>query len=99
VVRKQKEKQLQEQEEQEEQRIKDALAMHKRDSDKEHKDPTLPWDAFVTDLLRPQRPQRIRHEPARDCYYTAKEAKAGDPLLVNDPAEKTTDSEDNLADS
>jgi len=53
----------------------------------------------VTDLLRPQRPQRIRHEPARDCYYTAKEAEAGDPLLVDDPAEKTTDSEDDPADS
>jgi len=53
----------------------------------------------VTNLLRPQQLQRIRHELARDCYYTAKEAKAGDPLLVDDPTEKTTDSKDNPVDS
>ena len=72
--------------------------MHKKDLDKEHRDPILPQDTSVTDLLWPQRLQHIRHEPARDCYYTAKEAKAGDPLLVNDPAEKTTNSEDNPVD-
>jgi hypothetical protein len=42
MVQKQKEKQLQEQEEQKEQHIKDAFAMHKKDLDKEHKDPILP---------------------------------------------------------
>jgi hypothetical protein len=52
----------------------------------------------VTDILQPQRPQRIKREPARDCYYTAEEAEAGDPLLVDDPAEKITDSEDDLVD-
>jgi hypothetical protein len=35
---------------------------------------------------------------AKDCYYTAKEAKARDPLVVKDPAKETTDSEDNFAD-
>jgi len=32
--------------------------------------------------------------PVSDCYYIAKEAEAGDPLLVDNPAETTTDSED-----
>jgi len=64
--------------------------VHEEDSNKEN--------ASVTDLLRLQRPQRIKREPARDCYYTAEEAEAGDPLLVDDPAEKTTDSKDDPAD-
>jgi hypothetical protein len=71
--------------------------VYRGDSDEKHRDPTLPWDASVTDLLRPQRLQHIKREPARDCYYTAEEAEAGD-LLVDDPAEKTTDSEDDPAD-
>ena len=49
----------------------------------------------MTDHLRPQRIKRL---PAKDCYYTVEEAEAGDPLVVKDPAEKTTDSEDDLAD-
>ena len=49
----------------------------------------------MTDHLRPQRIKRLL---AKDCYYTVEEAEAGDPLVVEDPAEKTTDSEDDLAD-
>jgi hypothetical protein len=45
----------------------------------------------VIDYLQPQ---RIKRKPASDCYYTAEEAKAGDPLLVDNPTETTTDSED-----
>jgi hypothetical protein len=45
----------------------------------------------VTDHLWPQ---PIKRKPVRDCYYTAEEAEAGDPLLVDNPTETTTDSED-----
>jgi hypothetical protein len=45
----------------------------------------------VTDHLQPQ---RIKRKPVRDCYYTAEEAEAGDPLLVNNPIETTADFED-----
>jgi hypothetical protein len=87
VLRKQKEKQLKEQEEQE-QDIEDVITTHSGDPFEEDQDPRMEWGA---DQLRPQ---RIKCKPVRDCYYTAEEAEAGDPLLVEDPAEKTTDSED-----
>jgi hypothetical protein len=38
--------------------------------------------------------QYIKCRPVRDCYYTAEEAEAEDPLLVDNPAETTTDSKD-----
>jgi hypothetical protein len=35
---------------------------------------------------------------ARDCYFTAKEAKAGDPCVVEDFVEQTIEFEDDLVD-
>ena len=79
---------LKEQEEnQREQDIEVAIDVHQGDLDEEH-----------GDLLRPQRPQRIKRQPARDCYFTAEEAEAGDPHVVENPAEETTESENDLAD-
>jgi hypothetical protein len=49
----------------------------------------------VTGLLRLQRTKRLL---ARDCYFIAKEAEAGDPCVVADPAKQTIDSKDDLAD-
>jgi uncharacterized protein YqfA (UPF0365 family) len=46
--------------------------------------------------------QCIKHKPgwqAKDCYFTAKEAEAGDPLIVDNPAQETTEDENDLADS
>lgn len=37
---------------------------------------------------------RIKRKLVRDCYYTAKEVEVGDPLLVDNPTEATTDSKD-----
>jgi hypothetical protein len=83
VLQKTKEKQLQ-------QSIKDALAAS--DLDEENQDLTVPF-VSVTELLRPQ---RLRRLPARNRYFTEEEAKAGDPCVVKDPADQTTESEDEL---
>jgi hypothetical protein len=88
VQRKQEEKQL-------EQDINNAIA--EGNPDDEDKDPRDPF-ASVTDLLWPLS-QCIKRLPARDCYFTAEEAEARDPLVVEDPAEQATESEDDLADS
>lgn len=43
--------------------------------------------------------QRVKRKPEwhiKDCYFTAEEAAAGDPIVVDDPAQETTD--DELAD-
>jgi hypothetical protein len=83
VLQKGEEKQLQ-------QSIEDALAAG--DPDEEDQDPTVPF-VSVTELLRPQ---RLRRLPARDRYFTEEEAEAGDPRVVEDPADQTTESEDEL---
>ena len=49
--------------------------------------------------IRGPRSQRTKRLLARDCYFTTKEAKEGNPLVVSNPTEETTDSKDNLADS
>jgi hypothetical protein len=77
-------------EKQREQDIEDAFAA--RDSNEEDRDPTVPF-VFMREILRPQ---RIKHLPARDCYFTAEEAEAGDPRVVEDPINQTTDSENEL---
>jgi hypothetical protein len=83
VLQKAKEKQLQ-------QSIEDVLAAD--DLDEEDQDPTVPF-VSVAELLRPQ---RLRRLPARDRYFTEEEAEAGDPRVVEDPADQTTESEDEL---
>ena len=50
---------------------------------------------YVTDLLRPSRDNR--RQPAQDRYFLSYEAEEGDPLLNEDPADATTDSESHLA--
>jgi hypothetical protein len=93
VLKQAEEKQL-------EQDIEDAFAMG--DLDDEDIDPANPY-VSTQDLLQQQEellwPQRIKRLLARDSYYTAEEAKAGDPRVVEDPADQTTDSEAELGDS
>jgi hypothetical protein len=86
------------QKEQEEKQLKQDIddAIAKGDFHNKDRDPKDP-SAFVTDLLRLPS-QRIKRLPARDCYFTAEETEAGDPHIVIDPTELTTDSEDDLAD-
>jgi len=79
--------QRKQEEKQLEQDINNAIA--KGDLDDKDRDPK--------NLLQPLS-QRIKRLPARDCYFTAKEAKAGNPCVVKDPAEQTTESKDDLAD-
>jgi hypothetical protein len=81
--------------EQEEQDIKDVIATRSSDLDKEDKDPRMEWGALVIDHLWLQ---RIKHKPVRDCYYTAKKAKARDPFLVDNPTKTTIDSKNNTWD-
>jgi hypothetical protein len=89
VLQKKEEKQF-------EQDIKDAVAKYSNDLDRESRDPRLFVESSVTGLLQLQQTKRFL---AKDCYFTAKEAKARDPCVVADPTRQTTDSEDDLADS
>jgi hypothetical protein len=63
-----------------------------KEQDKQDIEDVIATDDSDKEVRKP-RPQRIKRKPARDCYYTAKEAEAGDPLLVDNPAKTTTDSE------
>ena len=47
----------------------------------------------MTDLIRPPS-VRARRLPARDTYFLSQEAEAGDPLCIEDPADATTDIDD-----
>ena len=49
----------------------------------------------MTDLVRPRR--QPRRQPAQDKYYLSQEAEDGDPLLFEDPADVTTDTDSELA--
>jgi hypothetical protein len=55
-----------------------------------------PPQPLVTDFLRPQ---RERHEPARDRYFTSQEADEGDPLCYEDPNAMTIDTETHIGDN
>jgi hypothetical protein len=50
---------------------------------------------LATDFLRPQRERR---GPAQDKYFLSLEANVGDPLLNEDPAGNTTDTEEHPRD-
>jgi hypothetical protein len=82
-------RQMEEGEQQHKAYIDNAIAENNKD-DEDRDSLTV-----AIDLLRPQ---RIKRQPARDCYFTAEEAEAGDTLVVQDPVGETTDSEDQLAD-
>lgn len=76
---------------QEEEDILDALA--EDDKDDEDVDPRI-GPTFVADLLLPPRPKRTKRLPARNRYFLSQEAKEGSPLCLEDPADATTDTED-----
>jgi len=66
-------------------------ALSEGDKDDEDIDPRT-GPTFVADLLL--RPQRTKRLPARDRYFLSQEAEEGSPLCFEDPADATTESED-----
>jgi hypothetical protein len=89
VLQKREEKQF-------EQGVEDAVTKYSSNPDRENRDLRLLIRLFVTSLLQIQ---RIKHLLARDCYFTAKGAEAGDPYIVVDFIRQTTDSKGDLANS